>query len=143
MDLALPFFIGAGLALGVFVLGRVVGLDRDRSFYTTALIVIAALYDLFAAMGGSTQALILDSLVGGVFLAAAVVGFRRNLWIVAAGLFAHGVMDFFHGDLISNPGVPRWWPMFCGAYDAVAAGCLAWLLHRSQVQARRTPDPAA
>ncbi len=57
MDLGLPFLIGVGLALGAFVLGRVVGLDRDRAFYTTALIVIAALYDLFAVMGGSTKAL--------------------------------------------------------------------------------------
>lgn len=143
MDLALPFFIGVGLALGVFVLGRVVGLDRDRSFYATALIVIAALYDLFAVMGGSTKALLLESLVGSVFLIAALVGFRRNLWIVAAGLFAHGVMDFFHHHLISNPGVPRFWPMFCGAYDVAAAGCLAWLLHRSQVQAKPTLEPSA
>jgi hypothetical protein len=139
----LPFLIGAGLALAAFVLGRVVGLDRERAFYTTALIVIAALYDLFAVMGGSTQALILESLVGTVFLAAALMGFRRNLWIVAAGLLGHGVMDFFHGHLISNPGVPRFWPMFCGAYDVVAAGCLAWLLLRSQVPARRTPEPTA
>lgn len=138
MDLAMPFLIGAGLALGTFVLGRVVGLDRDRAYYTTALIVIAALYDLFAAMGGSTQALILESLVGSVFLAAAVLGFRRNLWIVAAGLFAHGVLDLFHGHLISNPGVPRWWPMFCGAYDVAAAGGLAWLLKRGGIEATRT-----
>lgn len=136
MDLGMPFLIGVALALGAFVLGRVVGLDRDRAFYTTALIVIAALYDLFAAMGGSTKALIVESLIGSVFLAAAVVGFRRNLWIVAAGLFGHGVMDFFHGHLISNPGVPSWWPMFCGAYDVVAAGCLAWLLQRSIIKAR-------
>jgi hypothetical protein len=136
MDLGIPLFIGVACALGAFVLGRVVGLDRDRAFYTTALIVIAALYDLFAAMGGSTKALILESLVGCVFLAAAVLGFRRNLWIVAAGLFAHGVMDFFHGHLISNPGVPRWWPAFCGAYDVVAAACLAWLLLRSKIKAK-------
>lgn len=93
MDLGMPFLIDLGLALGAFVLGRVVGLDRDRAFYTTALIVIAALYDLFAVLGGSTQALILESLVGAVFLAA-------------AGLLAHGVMDFFHHHLISNPEVP-------------------------------------
>lgn len=135
MDLGMPFLIGVALALGAFVLGRVVGLDRDRAFYTTALIVIAALYDLFAAMGGSTQALIVESLIGSVFLAAAIVGFRRNLWIVAAGLFGHGVMDFFHGHLVSNPGVPSWWPMFCGAYDVVAAGCLAWLIQCSKVKA--------
>ena len=35
-----------------------------------------------------------------------------------------------HGRLIVNPGVPVWWPAFCGAYDVVAAAYLAFLLLR-------------
>ncbi len=127
MDLALPYLIGLGLALGVSVFARVVGLDRDRAFYPVVLIVIAGLYDLFAAMGGSTRALVLEALAGSVFLVLAVLGFKRNLWFAAAGLAGHGVFDFFHGHLISNPGVPAWWPAFCGSYDVMAGAILAWL----------------
>jgi hypothetical protein len=112
--------------VGIFA--TVVRLDRDRAFYPTVAIVIASLYSLFAAMGGSTRALVLESLVGVGFVALAVLGFRTSLWVVAAALGVHGVFDLVHGAVISNPGVPPWWPAFCLAYDAAAAGYLAWLI---------------
>jgi hypothetical protein len=112
-----------------------VGLDRDRAFYPTVTIVIAFLYALFAIMGGSTQALLADSLLGSVFLAAAVMGFRSSLWIVVAALAVHGMLDLVHGRVISNPGVPLWWPAFCLAYDLTAAAYLAWLLETGRIQA--------
>ncbi len=49
---------------------------------------------------------------------------QRNMWIVVAGLLAHGLLDSVHARLIDNPGVPGFWPPFCLAYDATAA---AWL----------------
>jgi hypothetical protein len=127
MDLALPYLIGLGLAFGVSVFARVVGLDRDRAFYPVVLIVIAMLYELFAVMGGSTRALVLESIGGVGFILLAVLGFKRNLWLAAAGLAAHGIYDFFHRHLFTNPGVPAWWPAFCMAYDVTAAAFLAWL----------------
>ena len=136
MDLALPLAVGTTFAVGVTIFARIVGLDRDRAFYPTILIVIAILYDLFAVMGGSMHAVLLESLVGLVFAASAVIGFKTNLWIVAAGLAAHGIFDLFHGSLISNPGVPRFWPAFCGSYDVAAGVCLGWLLQRSVIKPR-------
>lgn len=136
MDLALPCAIGVSLAVGVTLLGRFVGLDRDRAFYPTILLVIAILYDLFAVMGGSTKALLVETLVGLIFAASALLGFRGSLWIAVAGLVGHGVFDLFHGSLISNPGVPHFWPAFCGSYDVAAGACLAWLLKRSAIPSR-------
>jgi hypothetical protein len=130
-------FIGVGLALLVSVFARVVGLDRDRAFYPTVLAVIAVLYDLFAVMGGSTRALLLELAVGSLFLVAVAVGFRRSLWIVAAGLFAHGVYDFLHPFLFANPGVPAFWPAFCAGYDVAAAAWLAVALQRDQAPSLR------
>ncbi len=130
----MAFLIGAGLAIGAGFLGRTSGLDRDRAFYPTVLIVVALYYVLFAAMGASTRAIVLESLVAGAFAAAAVVGFRSSLWIAALGLAAHGVFDYFHGGIIVNPGVPAWWPAFCGTYDVTAAGVLAWLVKSGRVR---------
>lgn len=48
--------VGCVLALVVALFARVVGLDRDRAFYPTVLVVIACLYDLFAVLGGSWPA---------------------------------------------------------------------------------------
>jgi hypothetical protein len=89
-------------------------------------------------MGGSMRALAMESIPIVAFVAASIAGFKRSLWLVVAALAAHGVWDLVHGQLIENPGVPRWWPHFCSAYDIVAAAYLAWLLLRSKVQAAAT-----
>ena len=127
--------IGALLAFAVGLFATGVGLDRDRAFYPVVTIVVASYYALFAVMGGSTHALVLELLVGAVFLAVAASGFRSSLWLVAAALAAHGIFDLSHGALISNPGVPRWWPGFCLSYDVTAAAYLAWLLQRRRNRA--------
>jgi protein-S-isoprenylcysteine O-methyltransferase Ste14 len=49
--------IGTVLALSIGLFATVTGLDRDRAFYPTVMIVIALYYALFAAMSGSMQAL--------------------------------------------------------------------------------------
>lgn len=121
----IPALIGVGLALAVGVGMTLVQLDRDRASYPVILIVIAFLYVLFSTMA-SGQGLMAELVIASGFVLAAVVGFRGNLWIVAAGLAGHGVMDVFHPVLVDNPGVPVWWPSFCSAYDVVAAGYLAW-----------------
>ncbi len=103
--------IGACLAFAVGAFATLVGLDRDRAFYPTVAIVIASLYSLFAVMGGSTRALVVESIVGVGFIALAVLGFRSSLWVVVAALGAHGVFDLVHGRLIPiqecHPGGPH------------------------------------
>lgn len=131
----MALLVGVLLAFTVGLLATTVGLDRDRAFYPTVTIVIASYYALFAAMGASTQALVLESLVGSFFLAVAVAGFRSSLWVVAVALAAHGVFDVAHGRVIANPGVPIWWPAFCLAYDLTAAASLAWLLRSGRIRA--------
>ena len=51
----MPYVIGIVLSAVVAVFARYVGLDRDRAFYPTVMIVIACYYVLFAAMSGSVQ----------------------------------------------------------------------------------------
>ena len=130
----MALLVGALLALAVGLLATGVGLDRDRAFYPTVTIVIASCYALFAVMGASTHALVLESLAGTGFLLVAVLGFRSSLWLVAVALAAHGIFDLVHGMVISNPGVPGWWPEFCLAYDVLAAGYLAWSLKSGRIR---------
>lgn len=109
----MEYLIGVVLAAVVCAFGLLTGFDRERVFYPTILIVVATYYILFAAMGSSTPALTIESTVAGAFLIAALVGFKKNLWLVVSGLVGHGVFDFFHHMVIQNPGVPVWWPGFC------------------------------
>ena len=123
----LPYVVGVVLSLVVAVFARCSGFDRDRAFYATVVVVVASYYVLFAVMGGSVHALVVESMVMAAFAAAAVLGFRTSTWIVVAALAGHGVLDGFHGLVIDNAGVPPYWPAFCATYDIGAAGCLAWL----------------
>jgi len=127
--------VGGLLALAVGLFATAIGLDRDRAFYPTVMIVIALLYGLFAVMGASTNALVLESIAGAVFITGAASGFRSSLWVVVLALAAHGVFDLAHSRVISNPGVPAWWPAFCLTYDVTAAAYLAWLLKTNRVRA--------
>jgi hypothetical protein len=126
----MPYVVGIVLSLSVALFARRVGFDRDRAFYPTVLIVIASYYVLFAAMSESLRTVLLESMVMTVFLIAAVVGFKSNLWIVVGGLAGHGILDALHGNILENSAVPVWWPAFCLAYDLGAAGGLAWVIKR-------------
>lgn len=135
----MEFVTGILGGLAVCAFATLVGFDRDRAFYPVMLTVIAGYYLLFAAMSGSPSVLILDGAVMVVFVGLAVAGFKSNMWLVVAGLLAHGVMDLFHPHLIENPGAPRWWPMFCLSFDVVAASYLGlriWLSARPGRPAR-------
>lgn len=129
----MEYLIGVVLALGIAIGATAVGFDRDRSFYPTVLIVIAFLYGLFAILGGSMHALLLEALPIALFVTAAVLGFKKTLWWAVAGLVGHGLFDYVHAHFISNPGVPSYWPGFCGTYDVVAGAYLAFLLRRREV----------
>jgi hypothetical protein len=126
----MEFVIGLTLALGVSLGGTVVGLDRDRAFYTAVALAIGTYYLLFAVMGGSTHAPTQEIAAYIVLAALAVTGFRTSLWLVVVALVGHGVFDVFHEELIENDGVPAYWPMFCMSYDVTAGLYLAWLLRR-------------
>ena len=129
--MAIAIGLAGALIVGLFL--TLVGIDRERSPYPVIMIVIALLYSLFAVIGGSTDALKIELAIATLFIAAAIAGFRWSPWWTAAALAAHGLMDLVHGDLVANPGVPSWWPGFCGAYDLAAAVYLAALI------VRRTP----
>ena len=144
----MPLLIGLALALIVGGCARCVGLDRDRAFYPTLMIVIASLYALFAIMAESPAVLLAELAVGAGFIVLAVVGFKRSLWFVVIALAGHGVFDLFHSHAFHNPGVPLWYPDFCFAYDVAAAAFLGWRLWQSgsrhkEVAAGATADRVA
>jgi hypothetical protein len=131
----MALLVGVLLAFAVGLFASGFGLDRDRAFYPVVTIVVASYYALFAVMGASTHALVMELLVCAVFLAAAVWGFRSSLWLIVAALAGHGILDLTHASLIDDPGVPAWWPPFCMAYDVTAAAYLAWLLGTGRTRA--------
>jgi hypothetical protein len=135
----MEYLIGVILGLMTFAHAKVVGFDRDRAFYPTILIIIASYYVLFAAMGGSTGTIIIEAILMMFFAALAIAGFKRSMLLVAVGLVAHGLFDFIHSSVVTNPGVSEWWPGFCLAYDLVLAALIASTITR-QEQGSTLPD---
>jgi hypothetical protein len=133
------YIIGIILAVSTAALGRYAGFDRDRVFYPTVLIVTASYYALFAVLGGSTRALIVESIIVTLFVVAAIAGFKINLWFVVAALLAHGVFDLVHASIVTNPGVPVYWPAFCMAYDVALAALVVWIVLRRSSGAVTAP----
>jgi hypothetical protein len=121
----MEYLIGLFLSLGVAGLAVIIGLDRERAFYPTVLIVIASYYVFFAVMAGSGRALVIEVAVASGFLLLAIIGYKRSLWLVAIALVGHGTFDVVHHLLIENPGVPHWWPGFCLVFDVILGGLLA------------------
>ena len=132
----MEYLVGIVLALVLCGLARASGLDRDRAFYTAMAFTVASYYVLFAAISGSTQTLVVESIVTTAFVLVALIGFMRNLWLVIASLGGHGVFDAVHDFVYANAGVPAWWPAFCLAFDVAAAGILAGLLLRKKLGVR-------
>jgi hypothetical protein len=127
----LSCLVGIFLALASATIAALTGLDRERGFYVTMLMVVGSYYSLFAVMGGSSAALMAETLGLVLFAGLAVIGFRTSLWLVVAGLAAHGLFDAIHPHVIDNPGTPLWWPGICMSFDLAAAGCLLWRIKRS------------
>ena len=133
----MAYLIGVILAAATACFAVLIGFDRDRAFYPTVAIVVATYYILFAAMGAGGRTVVAESVAATAFLLAAVLGYKKSAWLVAAALIGHGVFDFLHHRLITDPGVPPWWPGFCMTYDITLG---AWLAVRL---ARREEKPAA
>jgi hypothetical protein len=127
----MEYLIGLVLSLAVAGSATLIGLDRERSFYSTVVIVIASYYVLFAVMGASGRTLVLEIVIATGFSLLAVLGFKKTPWLVVTALVGHGRFDFVHSRFIDNPGVPRWWPGFCLAFDVIVGAWLAMRLIRT------------
>ena len=132
----MAYLIGLFLAIAVTGWAIMVGIDRERAFYPTALIVIGSYYVLFAVMGASNRTLVIEIAVACGFLLLATVGYKKSLWLVAMGTVGHGVFDLVHHRFIENPGVPQWWPGFCAAFDVIFGALLALGLARHRLANR-------
>ena len=115
---------GIGLGAGIALFARKLRFDRDRSFYPTVLIVIAAYYVLFAVI--ALQGILVEVTFAAIFVVMAVIGYQFRPWLVGFGLILHGVFDAGHPIWLANSGVPDWWPGFCLGVDVILGVAALW-----------------
>jgi hypothetical protein len=127
----MPTVVGVLLAIAIATLAKFTRFDEERSFYSTVLVIIASYYVLFAVLGGSNHALVWELVIAIAFSTVAIIGALFLPTLVGAGIMTHGLFDLVHDMIIENPGVPTWWPTFCGSID-VFLGLWVILLARSR-----------
>ncbi|NBC19700.1 MAG: hypothetical protein GVY06_01415 [Alphaproteobacteria bacterium] len=125
---------GIGLALAALSGMRLVGLHADRGVHSVVLIAIAVFYVVFAVEHGEAGEIAFQSLLALAFTALALLGYRRSLWWVVAGLALHGVYDIAVHGHGANP-APDWWGPFCLGVDLMLALGLAVWIRRGAVRA--------
>ena len=100
--------------------------DAGRRLYAIGLAVTALIYVAFALIGGAgTRSLALEA--GGVVLygAAAWVGFRKSVALLALGWAMHPVWDVaLHLQYPGAAYTPDWYPWGCVSFDLMVAGAV-------------------
>ncbi len=124
----------AGAAAGVLTIVIARTIRGQRWLYAIGLLVLPGLYALFALLAGDRAVAVREMAYGIPFLAAglgfAIVSVRHSAVAVGSFWILHGLYDLVHGRLLSNPGVPGWYPVWCCAVDVVIGAYLLWLSRR-------------
>ena len=124
--------IGAAVGVLTIVFARTV---RGQSWvYSIGLLTLPSLYASFALFSGEQAVGIKEMIYGIPYVVAglvfAFVSVRQSAIVVAALWILHGLYDLAHSQLITNPGVPSWYPVFCFSVDVVIGGYVLWLSRR-------------
>lgn len=126
-----------GAAVGVLTIVIARFIRGERWLYALGLLVLPGLYALFALRVDEPAVGIKEMIYGVPWVVAglvfAFVSVRRSAVVVGASWLLHGLYDLVHSQLITNTGVPGWYPIFCFVVDVVVGAYLLWL-------ARRVPD---
>jgi hypothetical protein len=126
-----------GAAVGASTIALAQFIRGQRWLYSLGLLTLPSLYAFFALQASEPAVGVQEMLYGLPFLVAglafAVVSIRQSAVVVGAFWILHGLYDLVHSRLLTNPGVPGWYPIWCFSVDVVIGLYLLWL-------SRRIPD---
>jgi hypothetical protein len=126
-----------GVAVGVLTIVVARLIRGQHWLYAIGLLTLPSLYASFALFAGEQAVAVKEMIYGAPFLAAgllfAFVSVRRSAVLVGAFWILHGLYDLTHSRLLTNAGVPGWYPVWCFSVDVVVGVYLLWL-------SRRVPD---
>ena len=123
-----------GAAVGVLTILFARSIRGERWVYSLGLLTLPGLYASFALRAGEVPVGVKEMVYGipyvvaGLFFAS--VSVRQSAVVVGVFWLLHGVYDLVHSQLITNTGVPVWYPIFCFVVDAVIGAYLLWLARR-------------
>jgi hypothetical protein len=136
--------VGILLASGFLLLTRAQP-DGGRRFYAIGLAVTALIYVVFALIGrGGSRSLGLELVGVLLYGAAAWVGYRSSVAILALGWALHVVWDVtLHLQGAGAGYTPDWYPWGCVSFDLMVAGAALTLGAGAERRSSRTKNRSA
>ena len=126
-----------GALVGVLTIATARFIRGERWLYSLGLLTLPGLYAFFALQAGEQAVGVREMMYGAPYVVAglvfAFVSVRQSAVVVGVFWLLHGLYDLVHSQLITNTGVPDWYPIFCFVVDVVIGVYLLWL-------SRRVPD---
>ncbi len=123
-----------GAAVGVLTIVFARFIRGERWLYALGLLSLPGLYTFFALQAGEKAVGVKEMIYGVPYVVAgltfAFLSVRQSAVVVGVFWLLHGLYDLVHSQLITNPGVPRGYPIFCFVVDAVIGAYLLWLSRR-------------
>ncbi len=110
--------IGAAVGVLTILLARFI--RGERWLYSLGLLTLPGLYAFFALRAGEQAVGVKEMIYGVPYVVAglvfAFVSVRQSAVVVGLLWLLHGLYDLVHSRLITNPGVPGWYPILvpCG-----------------------------
>jgi len=127
--------VGAAVGVLTILIARLI--RGERWLYSVGLLTLPSLYASFALRAGEPTVGLKEMIYGVPFLVAGIafafVSVRQSAVVVGVFWLMHGLYDLVHSQLITNSGVPGWYPIWCFMVDVVIGLYLLWL-------SRRVPD---
>ena len=123
-----------GAAVGVLTIWLARVIRGERWLYSIGLLTLPSLYAFFALRAGARAVGVQEMVYGLPYVVAglvfAFVSVGRSAVVVGVLWLAHGLYDLVHSQIITNRGVPAWYPIWCCVVDVVIGAYLLWLSRR-------------
>lgn len=122
----LALLLGIIFSLALVALARTRGPEVEMRIYAIGLVTAAVIYLFFGLAGGaSAKWLAVESLGVIIYGAAAWVGLRRWISLLALGWAAHVAWDLLlHLSGAGAEYTPYWYPWLCLSFDVVIAAAV-------------------
>ena len=128
----LPIITALALTLFIIVATRWFGNEIKPSGYPLILTTFPLCGVGFALYDGDSSAVINEMIYGIPFFAIAILAalYLKNRVaqvLLIIGYAGHAGYDAIHHILFINPGLPEYWPIFCGLIDLLLAAYLVFV----------------
>ena len=128
----IPLSIGISSGLIIIILFSILKQFDKQLIYGLILCAIGFLY--VGYVWTDFQAMFINSIQAILFLLIAYFGIKKNINILAAGYFLHGIWDILYGSFQNSELIPPHYDLFCLSIDFTIGFYIFWLNYKTAIK---------